>query len=154
SRPDALTGVETLEGIQFELVPLAVRVAEQEAEDQEHRDVAGGKDQKEPRHLCEVEVGSRAATKLLDQDGEKELERVNVEENDEDQNPIHPDDEEVLQTIAAEEDILLVPDREEEREADRERDEALHGFHQLGVALRNFERDDQKCHRESEDRVG
>jgi hypothetical protein len=86
--------------------------------------------------------------------GEHELERIDVEEHDEEQRGVHPEDDVVLQAVAPEKDIVLPPDHHEQPEADRERQESAHHAHELGEGLRHLERDDEERDGEREHGVG
>ena len=84
---------------------------------------------------------------------EHELERVDVKHDDEQQGAIEDHGIRVLQSVAPEEKIVLIPDPEEHTKAAGERGKSAHQIHQLRVTLRHFERDDEQGEREGEDRV-
>ena len=58
-----------------------------------------------------------------------------------------------MQAIATEEDVLGVPDLEQEAKADGEGEGAVHFLPEFGKCLGNFEGNNQQGDREGEDRV-
>src|SRR4051812_8994502 len=88
--------------------------------------------------------------KLVDQKVEHELQRVDVEEHDEQQRAIQDDGHHVLKTVTAKEKVLVIPDLEQEGEADGEGGEALHCRQELREGFRHFQRYDQERDREPE----
>ena len=58
-----------------------------------------------------------------------------------------------MEAVAAEEKVVLVPDPDEQRKAAGKRRETPHDLHQLVVALRDVERDNQQRQRKRERRV-
>ena len=84
---------------------------------------------------------------------EQELQRIHVEQHDEQQHRVQHRRPGVLQAVLPEEDVVLVPDPGEQGERRRERHEAGHQRHQVVVRLRHVERHDEQRQREREDGV-
>ena len=70
---------------------------------------------------------------------EHEFERVDVEHDDEQQGAVQENGIRILQSIAPEEKVVLIPDPEEDAEAAGERGKSAHQIHQLLVTFRHFE---------------
>ena len=98
--------------------------------------------------------GRKTEDHLIDDEGEEELQRVDVEEDDEDQDGVQPDRSRVLEPVASEKDVVLVPERDEHREADPEGEEATHDVEELGERAGHLQGDDEEGHRERENGVG
>src|SRR5215211_2428638 len=90
---------------------------------------------------------------LVYQHGEEKLQGVDVQEHEEEQRRIQPPGRGVLQAVASEELVVVVPHREEQGEADREREEAPHGREQLVEGFGDLQGDHEQCDREGEDGV-
>ena len=152
-RLDALAGVEDLEGGELERGALAVGVEVEEREDAEDGDEPRPVDLHEERRLAPLDhrlqpAGRRdhesgSARELVDEQAEEELERVDVEEDDEQKDGVEGDRDDVLEAVAAEVEVLLVPHPDEDGEADPEGDEAAHVGEELVEGARHLERDDE-----------
>jgi hypothetical protein len=155
--------VEGLKLVQGERASAAVGVQVEQSEDEEDGGEARAVDGEHRRHLLDAHGGHDLARVRLDRRAEAhqgvdderpdELERVDVEEDDEEQAGVHPDREVVVESVTAEELVLHEPDVEEHREGDGEGEEAAHRHQQLVEGLRHFERDDQQRDGEGDDRV-
>jgi hypothetical protein len=86
----------------------------------------------------------RSAKEIAKERGEDEFERVNVEEDNEEQDVVQENGEAVLQTVAAKEQVMFVPDPGHDSETDSESAEAAHRLHQFTLRLRHFQGDDQE----------
>jgi hypothetical protein len=91
---------------------------------------------------------------LPEHERRQELERVDVEEHDEEKDRVQDDHRPVGEAEAAEELTVQVPDPDERGERDRERDEVAERMDQVVVGARDLERDDEQGEGEREDRVG
>src|SRR5918995_6350074 len=91
---------------------------------------------------------------LVYQHGEEKLQWVDVQEHEEEQRRVQPPGRSVLQAVASEELVVVVPHGEEQREADREREETPHGREQLVEGLGDLQGHHQERYREGEDGVG
>src|SRR5215208_2908526 len=90
---------------------------------------------------------------LVNQHGEEKLQGVDVQEHEEEQRRVQPPGRGVLQAVASEELVVVVPHGEEQREADREREEAPHGREQLVEGFGDLQGDHEQCDSEGEDGV-
>src|SRR5215204_5947882 len=90
---------------------------------------------------------------LVYKHGEEKLQRVDVQEHEKQQRRVQPPGRGVLQAVASEELVVVVPYAEEQREADRKREEALHGREQLVEGFGDLQGDHEQCDREGEDGV-
>jgi len=70
------------------------------------------------------------------------LQRIDVEEHDEQQEGVQRGDDPVVQRVAAEEVVMLEPDVDEDEEADAEGNDAAHHLGQFVERFRRLERDD------------
>ena len=70
-----------------------------------------------------------ASRKQIDEQRKDELQRVDIEDHDEQQHAIEQHREVVLQAITTKEFVLVVPDNEKQREANRKGAEAAHRLH-------------------------
>ena len=90
---------------------------------------------------------------LVEYAGEQKLQRIGIEEHDEQQDEIQRRGDGVVQAVTAEEIVMLPPDLREERETNGEGNEAAHVGQQFRESVRHFKRDDQQRQREAEDYV-
>src|ERR671920_984732 len=90
---------------------------------------------------------------LVYQHGEEKLQGIDVQKHEEEQRRVQPPGRGVIQAVASEELVVVVPHGEEQRKADREREEAPHGREQLVEGLGDLQGDHEQCDRESEDGV-
>src|SRR5919112_4872861 len=90
---------------------------------------------------------------LVYEHGEEKLQGVDVQEHEEEQRGVQPPGSGVLQAVASKELVVVVPHGEEQRKADREREEAPHGREQLVEGFGDLQGDYQERYREGEDRV-
>jgi hypothetical protein len=87
---------------------------------------------------------------LVDQETEHELQRIDVEEDHEEEDRVEGDRRLVLQAVAPEVQVLLIPDPDQDGEADAEGDEAAHVGEELVEGARHLERDDEEGDGEAE----
>ena len=97
-----------------------------------------------------VVAGVRPA---IDQVGKEKFQGIDVEQYDEQENGVENDRARVLQVVAAEEGVLFVPDLHQQRETDREWNEAAEGGGQFRERLGNLQRNHQQGDREGKDRI-
>src|SRR5215218_7310345 len=90
---------------------------------------------------------------LVYQHGEEKLQGIDVQEHEKEQRRVQPPGRGVLQAVASEELVVVVRHAGEQREADREREEAPHGGEQLVEGFGDLQGDHEQCDREGEDGV-
>src|SRR5579863_2686142 len=118
---------QLLEWRELELRAAPPGVAVQQPEHAEHGTEAGTEDRKESADLL---FGICCVT---DRRREHELQGIDVEEYTEQQRAVEYHRDGILEPIAPEVAIVLIPDNNEQSEADTKCREPPHGFDQLGV---------------------
>src|ERR1700686_2003402 len=135
-----------------------------ENEDSEYRDIAGAENNHQNRYLIAVfnHLFNRtvresdytiASGEQVDHQGEDKLQRIDVEEDDEQQDTVEQHCDVVLQAVAPKELVLIEPDDKEQGEGNREGAETSHRVHQLTERPGHFQRDHQQGHGKCEHRI-
>jgi hypothetical protein len=82
--------------------------------------------------------------------GKQELEWIDKKEDKEKEHRVKDNDIGVLQSVSTEEFELIVPDEDQDRESESERDETAHGEEQFMERQRDFKRNHKEGDRERE----
>jgi hypothetical protein len=97
--------------------------------------------------------GCVAEDEFGDADVKEKLQRIDVKQNDEEQHAGEKARPAVVESVAAAELVMAVPNEREEEKAERECRKAAHRIKEIADCFWNIERDDEQGERETENRV-
>ncbi len=84
----------------------------------------------------------------------EKLQRIDVKQHHEQKHCIQDDRVSRLQTIAARENVVVIPDLHQRGKADGEGEKSFHRYHEFFKRVWHFQRNHQQCHGEGKDGVG
>ena len=98
-------------------------------------------------------AGNKLAGQSTETEVKKKLERIDIKEDDEQQDAGEETGEAVIEPVTAAELVVAVPDEREEEEANRESRKATHGVDEIVKLPRHIERDHEQGESKTENGV-
>ena len=153
---DGGDGEQTLDAIENERISLPPSVPVESGDEEENYGEAEGV---KNHHAVDLDSGREAGRKVFGADqrseqyGVEEFQRIDAEEYQAEQRGVEEDGPPIAEAIAAEENVVRVPDIDEHQETDGGSGEGRRGRTEVGETPGNGERNDQEDEGDTEDDV-